>query len=301
MRRLMILTLVLFAALLSGCASSRAPQDPVFMWEAQREGATIHLLGSIHAGQQSWYPMDAAINEALAAADTVACELNIKDPQVAMQTALLVQREGMYPEGESLQENVPPEVWQQVVDRLGNQVPAVVLNRMRPGLVAVTLAQVALADAGLDMGAGVDMHVIGKAEESGQPVVPLETAEDQVALLFGPNAVIDAKMLAETLEDDTATMMAMFDSLVVAWKAGDAERMEQIYREDWLDDADMQAFHEELLVKRNHGMADKLEHRQGNWFVVVGALHLCGEVGVPALLEEAGWLVRQVEKASPPR
>jgi len=298
MRKILALVLVVVLGVLSGCAS-QAPRNPVFMWEAQKDGATIHLLGSIHAGQDSWYPLDASITDALAAADTVACEINVNDPEVQMQTMLMVQQEGMYPEGESLQQHISPETWQELQSRLEGQVPAAVLDRMRPGMAAMMVAQVTLAQAGLDMSSGVDMHVLSAAQEHGQPIVALETVADQVALLFGDDAVIDAKMLSESLEDDAETMVAMLDTMVSTWAAGDAEGLEAVYREDWMDDESMQRFHEELLVKRNQGMADGLANRGGRWFVVVGALHMCGESGVPALLAEAGWKVEQVEKAAP--
>ncbi len=40
--------------------------DPLFMWTAEKDGNTIHLLGSIHAGQSSWYPLDDRIEQAFA-------------------------------------------------------------------------------------------------------------------------------------------------------------------------------------------------------------------------------------------
>ncbi len=289
MRRSVFLALILALTL-----PALADDAPLFMWRAEKGDAVIHLLGSIHAGDASFYPLDERINDALAAADTVACELDVTDMAMQMKAAMLIQQEGMYPEGESLQQNVPAETWQELVKRLEGVVPAAALDRMRPGLAAVMVAQITLTSAGLDMQSGVDMHVLGQAKEQGKPVVALETPEDQVALLFGPDAAVDALMLAESLEDDADAMLAMLEDLVTYWKAGDAEGLDRVYREDWLDQEGMQRFHEELLVRRNHGMAEGLVDRHGNWFVVIGALHLCGETGVPTLLAEAGWQVEQV-------
>jgi uncharacterized protein YbaP (TraB family) len=264
------------------------------MWRAEKDGAVMHLLGSIHAGEEGFYPLDGRILDALAAADTVACEVDVTDPAMQMKVALLAQQEGMYPEGESLRDHIAEEAWQDLVARLDGMVPPMMLERMRPGLVATMVAQVTLTQAGLDMASGVDLHVIGKAKEQGKPVVALETAEDQIALLFGPDAAIDALMLTESLEDGPQEMLAMLDELVAHWRAGDPEALDRAYREDWLDHATMQRFHEELLVRRNHGMAAGLADRRGRWFVVVGALHLCGDEGVPALLAQQGWTVEQV-------
>lgn len=289
MRRVAVVFLLLGLAL----PLLAADDGPLFMWRAEKDGAVMHLLGSIHAGEEGFYPLDARILDALAAADTVACEVDLTDPAVQMKVALLAQQAGMYPEGESLRDHVDADIWQDLVARLDGMVPPMVLERMRPGLVAATVAQITLTQAGLDMASGVDLHVLGKAREQGTPVVSLETAEDQIALLFGPDAAIDVLMLTESLEDGPEEMLAMLDELVAHWRAGDPEALDRAYREDWLDHESMQRFHEELLVKRNQGMAEGLTHRRGRWFVVVGALHLCGEEGVPALLADQGWAVEQ--------
>jgi len=290
MRRASVLLLLLGLAL----PLLAADDGPLFMWRAENGGAVMHLLGSIHAGEEGFYPLDARILHALAAADTVACEVDVTDPGMQMKVALLAQQEGMYPEGESLRDHITEETWQDLVARLDGMVPPMMLERMRPGLVATMVAQITLTQAGLDMASGVDLHVLGKAREQGKPVVALETAEDQIALLFGPDAAIDALMLTESLEDGPQEMLAMLDELVAHWRAGDPEALDRAYREDWLDHESMQRFHEELLVKRNHGMAAGLADRRGRWFVVVGALHLCGDEGVPALLAQHGWTVEQV-------
>jgi uncharacterized protein YbaP (TraB family) len=288
MRRLwIVLGLVVALPVLAG-------EGPVFMWHAEKDGATIDLLGSVHAGKEGWYPLDDRIEAALADADTVACELDVTDPATLMQVMTLMQKEGMYPEGESLKDHVSEETWTELVRRLGSMVPPAALERMRPGLAATTLAQITLTEAGLDASAGVDMHVLKVAEEAEKPIVALETVEEQVGLLFGPDAAIDALMLEEALQDDAEDMVAMLESILEAWQAGDPKAMDDAYREDWLDVEKMQKFHEELLVKRNERMAANLAGRTGNWFAVVGALHLCGTDGVPALLAEAGWTVEQV-------
>ena len=293
----LVALVILIAIALAGPAA--AADGPLFLWTAQRDGARIDLLGSVHAGQSGWYPLDERIEAAFAAADTVACELNVTDPAVAMTVATLAMQQGMYPPDESLQANVSAETWQRLTAVEGLPVPPSYLDRMRPGLAATMVAQAYLARAGLDPEQGIDRHLLTRATEAGRPVVDLETAEQQVALLMGPDAVIDAKMLEEALAESPEAMLEIMDDLVAAWRAGDPAAMDTAYREQWSDDASMQQFHQEMLVSRNRGMAEGLAHRRGRWFVVVGALHLCGDDGVPALLAEAGWTVTQVGAGEP--
>jgi uncharacterized protein YbaP (TraB family) len=224
----------------------------------------------------------------------VACELNIADMAVAMEVAAVAMQEGMYPEGETLTEHISAETWQKLQAVEGLPVPASMLERMRPGLAAMMVAQAMMARAGLDPQQGVDMQLLKRAAADGRPIVSLETPEEQVALIFGPDAVIDELMLAEALDETPESMIAILDELVAAWQAGDPAAMEAAYRAQWKDDPRMVRFHEELLVARNERMAEELDRRRGRWFVVVGALHLCGDEGIPALLREAGWSVAQV-------
>lgn len=282
------------ASLLLMTAAVAAADDPVFLWQAEKDGATIHLLGSIHAGKDAWYPLDDRIEHAFAAADTVACEINLADPSLLMQASLLTMQEGMYPEGEKLTDHISAETWAKLQAVEGLPVPAAMLERMRPGLAATMVAQSMLARAGLDLQQGVDMTLLERATAAERPIVSLETPAQQVALIFGPDAVIDGLLLTEALDESPESMLEMLDGLVEAWSAGDPEAMDAIYRAEWQDDQRMELFHEQLLVTRNVRMADRLDRARGRWFAVVGALHLCGEDGVPALLAARGWSVTQV-------
>ena len=191
-------------------------------------------------------------------------------------------------------DRITAETWEKLLAVEGLPVPEAMLERMRPGLVAMVLAQSLMSGAGLDLQQGIDLHLLNRASDADRPIFALETPESQVALIFGPDAVIDGLMLDEALAETPETMIAMLDELVAAWRAGDPATMEAVYRSEWSDDERMMRFHEKLLTERNQGMADGLQDRRGHWFVVVGALHLCGEDGVPALLSAAGWTVTQV-------
>ena len=293
MRRILCL-LALVAAVVPAVA---VEEGPVFMWRAEKDGAVIHLLGSIHAGRDDWYPLDPRIDDAFTEADTIACEMDVSDPALQVKVSLLAMKEGMYPPDESLKDHISDATWEALTAVEGLAVPAAMLDRMRPGMAATMVMQAVLARTGLDVTQGVDMHLLERARAAARPVVSLETPEQQVALLFGPDALIDGLMLEEALRESPDTMVAMLNGLIATWRDGDPVAMEKIYREDWGDEERMVRFHEELVVTRNRGMAAGLQQRRGRWFVVVGALHLCGEHGVPTLLADAGWRVTQVGRA----
>jgi len=287
-----LLVAVLMVAVLLVPALGTA--QPLFMWRADRDGATLYLFGTVHAGRDAWYPLDARIEAAFAAAETVACEIDVSNPTVALEVSALAMREGTYPPGESLRQHVAAATWERLQTLPGLPVPAAMLDRLRPGLAALLVVQSMLSTLGLDPARGVDQHLLERAKELEKPVVALETPAQQVALIVGPDAVIDGLLLDEALAEDPAEMQAMFGRLLAAWRDGDPATLERIYREDWSDESRLVRFHEKLLVERNRGMADGLAGRRGTWFLVVGALHLCGDEGVPALIARRGWSVAQV-------
>ena len=54
-----------------------------------------------------------------------------------------------------------------------------------------------------------------------------------------------------------------------------------------------------MYLARNRNMARGIAgliDQGGEWFVVIGAAHMVGTEGIPALLAKRGYLVRQIEK-----
>jgi uncharacterized protein YbaP (TraB family) len=62
------------------------------------------------------------------------------------------------------------------------------------------------------------------------------------------------------------------------------------------DNAIIDRFIDELVIKRNKRMAERMQKvlKKGNAFIAIGALHLPGEMGVLRLLEKQGYRVSMV-------
>jgi len=96
---------------------------------------------------------------------------------------------------------------------------------------------------------------------------------------------------------DLQTLVADTDSIVSAWKSGDAKRMESIIREGSFGDDQFYPIYDKLIIQRNKSMTSKIESflkTRGTYFVIVGAAHLLGEKGVIQLLKKKGYTVEQM-------
>ena len=99
-------------------------------------------------------------------------------------------------------------------------------------------------------------------------------------------------MLLQTLKE-SEELQTLMDSIILAWRRGDVTYLEETLL------ADMQRYEElnkVLVVDRNHRwleqIRDLLTH-DNDYLVVVGALHLVGDSGVPRLLRSEGINVQQ--------
>lgn len=286
----------LFASLL---VAGGAAAQPIFLWHASRGPAEVWLLGSVHAGQEDFYPLDARIEAAFAAADTLACEVDLTDPAKAARASLLAMQRGSYPAGETLRDHLSAATWDSLAAHLAAQsLPLSMFERFKPSMAAVMLGMMEMKRAGLDPEQGIDRHLLERAHADSLPVVDLETVQQQIDALFGHDDGVEELILAESLTQNGDEMRRTLADMLGAWRSGDAEAIERLIAEQWLDDPRLVGFHEAILGQRNRTMAETIDQRAGaadaTWFVVVGAAHLVGDDGVPALLAARGWRVDQV-------
>ena len=84
--------------------------------------------------------------------------------------------------------------------------------------------------------------------------------------------------------------------MVAAWENGDAEALDTLMV-DSMKDVDS-AIYEALIVRRNAAWVEDIKalmEGDEDALVTVGAGHLVGEGGVPALLQAEGYTVERVQ------
>ena len=259
------------------------------VWQLRSASAEVVLLGSVHMAYPDIYPLRASIEQAFAAADTLVVEVDISGANAADIQQLMLEK-GMLPEGESLEQYLSPQTWDQLQAYLRSRgLPVAMFAHLRPGLVVTTLSTLRIAELGMRAELGIDQHFLAQARDK-KTVLELESAEQQIDLLLDfpePDLLMSQTLLQ--LQDIDLYLRPVYD----AWRAGDVRRLNQLFLVDERERyPQFEPVYEKFFDLRNHAMAGKIAgylRGTGSYFVVVGAGHLVGGEGIIALLQRSGY------------
>lgn len=276
-------------------AGLRDARDRGFLWTATKDGVTSWLYGTVHAARADWVFPGRRVREALAAAETVALELDPTDPALQQRLAdALTARPGR---------ELPAALRARLAQRLrGECLSAEALARFAPELQVATLLIGAARRDGLEVAYGSEVFLAGFARGGGKAVVSLETPEEQARALVRDDVKETAAMVQSSLDElDAGRARALAARLVQVWADGDHDALARY--DEWCEcrhtPADTAAL-KRLLDDRNPGLADRiaaLHAKDGPVFAAVGSLHMIGPAGLPALLARRGFVVQKVEFA----
>lgn len=269
------------------------PATPgLFLYEVRGKGKSAHLLGTIHVG----FGFDEVLTDEARArfhsAERVMTEADVSaaDPRRLIEAALL-------PADRSLSVLLGPEAWQQLLARLGDQIPAALLDRLEPWLPAVMLGlrDLEQALARLKPGAEtrlMDIELMKQAKELGKQLDHLETVDQQIAIFESIPLEEQVRELRETLASDAGTQA---DQLLTAFAKGDQRELERAVF-DPSQAVSAAGFYERVLFERNLRWLPIIEREiaRGHTFIAVGAAHLLGAQGVLSELKKRGYSVTRV-------
>jgi uncharacterized protein YbaP (TraB family) len=290
-------TLLLTAALLAATAV-HAGKLP--LWELEGTEGRVLLMGSVHFLRPSDYPLPAELDAAYAAADTLIMEIDMDDldPMAAQSTMTAI---GSNPNGASLQEVLGESDYAEassLAEELG--IPLALFTAFKPWFAALSITQIRMIQLGFDPAWGIEARMTANAQTEGKTILGLETLEEQLSFMDKLDAETQRLFLLQSLEE-ASEIQDEVNSIVTAWRAGDAEALEQLLIEG-LQETPM--LFDSLLTQRNKNWVPKiidLTKQPGNHLVIVGAMHLIGDNSVLSMLEAEGITSQQkytVEYAS---
>jgi len=258
-----------------------------FLWKIQSDKNSLYLLGSVHMANKSIYPLSKVIKDSFNHSSILAVELNDKKVDLeAMQKLIVAQ--GMYPADDSIKAHISPKLYRLLQEFLSkNKIPSDNLYQYKPGVLSMILSSIQAKNLGYSEKYGIDRYFINEAELQHKMIVELESMEEQLSLFI--NMPQESMMLQYTLEE-LSEMKGEFDALLNIWQSGDDDKLYAItILEPLKKHPELEPIFEKLFFARNRHMADSLvRYLNSNkvYFVVVGAGHLIGNLGILELLRK---------------
>lgn len=221
--------------------------------------------------------------------------------QDQMQMAMSMQSHMLAPSDSTLSKVISPKDYAIVNEQFKKWAPMpgmdlTMLEPMKPMAVntIVVAGMTREAMPGYNPEEQLDGWFQTTGQQDGKKIIPLETVEQQAALLFDTTPIsFQADALVEMLKNpDKAVSQTKI--LSDAYMAQDLDKMLKLSEEE----EEHPEFMIALLDRRNADWLTKLPgiFKEGSTFVAVGALHLAGDKGIIEGLRKAGYTVTPVKK-----
>jgi len=277
------------------------------LWKIESEAAApSHVFGTMHSDDPRVLDMPDAADAAFAAADTVALEVLIAEPEAAMELGMKLAPELIMTDGRTLDQLIGADRLETVTEALARSgMPAAAVRLLKPW-VAYLLLNVPASRKGPDGEElpKLDLQIERDARAQGKQVTSLESIDEQVALFRGIDEEKEILLLSELIDSAqkrggaTQYMDALFALVVDLYEDGEVGTILEVTQPPMPPDetAATELILDRLLYQRNIIMADRMEAllADGNAFIAIGAAHLPGKQGVINLLVEKGYKISPV-------
>lgn len=288
------------------------------LWKATNGSNTLYLLGTAHMDRGNIYPFHRSLRTALASAQEVIFEVDFNDQEGMAQFAALQS----YADGTTLKDHISPELYAQTVELFSSiaGLPEETVASFKPWALATSLMSLMTQDESTgDAPLAIDLYLNTAAVYQGKRIGAVETYALQggifdtlspeyqemylasyVAMFLAAGG--EAPELSEEEQQEVQEALElqnqMLDSIIQAWKAGDAEAFEEVCGKAAIVDSPDE-LNSRLFTDRDPNMiqyAAQLLEREGEntFFMAVGAGHMVDPGGIVGGLRALGYTVELV-------
>jgi uncharacterized protein YbaP (TraB family) len=249
------------------------------------EGTGVYLLGSLHRGRTSFYPLPEPINQAFSAAHQIWFE----SPPLASAHPM-----SQCPPGTTIRDHLSLLVFWTLRLRLGNKFEGI--KHLKPWALVIVFEAEAYNLEGCSAEFGVEPQLTKRAREENKPVNYLEHPGDGLAGFDSAPQQEQEEMLLRCLINFKAVREEVRDC-ITAWANADLGAWHK------LAEKTVRKFpcFKHILYERNQTWAPKIReivHSKKPAFVCIGSLHFGGEQSLQFLLKrDFGLEVRKISTA----
>jgi hypothetical protein len=266
------------------------------LWAVKDADSTIYLFGTIHLlpGGQSW--RTPKFDDAYARSATVWFEIDAAQAFDRAAAVTLMTRYGVDPD-HPLSGRLDARRRRLLAARAGSLgMPPARLDRLRPWSAAMMLSMAPAMKAGFRPEAGADLLLTAQVAADHKTPRYFETAEQQIRFLAELPEAAQMQMLTDTLDTRPSAATRSVAGLESAWRKGDLPRLGPLVLKGMKQR--YPALYAAMIRRRNEAWAEALTHEMsgsGVELVAVGALHMVGDDGLPALLRARGFTVERIQ------
>ena len=273
----------------------RAVETSCCVWKVTDGGGhSLYLAGSVHKLRARDYPFPAPYERAYAASSFLAFETDLGVSGQQWNKALGMA--ARYPMNGKLKEHIDPRTYAYILRVIsnahGSTEPEKKIQYLRPWAIAFMLESPG-GIQGVSTHSGVEPYFIQKAKHDKKPMVGLVPFDEHIAV-FGKMNDADSEAVLLMAFIHLNTQSKEYERMVTDWKHGDIASIEKTEEDEYQDAPSVR---KRMLTDRNQRWLPKLEGylRAGKTaMVIVGAAHMAGDQGLPALLRAKGYQVEQL-------
>jgi uncharacterized protein YbaP (TraB family) len=267
-----------------------AHADPA-MWSVAGAHNTVYLFGSVHLLPEGGFTIDGTLADAYRDAEQVCFEVDNSRLDEATTTSITLAR-AIDPDGRNLFELLGSAAESARAAAAAAGIDIAPFAPFEPWFAGLTISVMALQQHGYDVEHGVEQIIEASADRDGKARCGLETLDFQLGMLDEMPADLQEKLLMQSLEE-AGSVDEVIRPLLAAWRAGDERALVRSLEDDFEGYPELAA---QLIFARNErwaGLVGDMLEESDDILLVVGALHLVGDRGLPALLRERGFEVRR--------
>ena len=238
------------------------------LWQIDKPELTpSYLFGTIHSEDPRVTKLPLPVRSRFKKASSASFEL-----MMDMSTMLEATGSMFFTDEQSLDELIDKPLYQSVVDAMRqHQIPAFMVNKLKPWAVIVTLST-----PPMETGQFLDFLLYQKAQKLQKPTYGLETAQEQLAVFDNIPLADQITMLKDTIKN-LKNMPTVFEKMHELYLKRDLTALLKYSIKEMKKSSDnlslVKAFYKRVVNDRNIRMVERMEERlkAGNAFIAIGA------------------------------